>query len=54
MRQQTKPMKARFILMGCIVTGLGSGLMVSRGFSMPIAGLLGIGVVLLLLGILWK
>jgi len=47
-------MKLRLILMGCILTILGMVLLILRGFSAPLVGLLIIGIILALIGILWK
>ncbi len=47
-------MKLRLIIMGCILIGLGTVLLILRGFSAPLAGLPVVGVVLAVIGFLWK
>jgi hypothetical protein len=47
-------MKARFLAMGAIISILGLGLLASRGYSEDFLGLIGVGVLLLILGVLWK
>lgn len=47
-------MKLRLILMGCILTILGAVLLILRGFSDPLLGILIVGIVLAFIGILWK
>jgi hypothetical protein len=47
-------MKLRLLLMGCIISAIGSILLAARGFAVDFAGLLGVGIVLLFLGLLWK
>ncbi len=47
-------MKLRLILMGCILTILGTILIVARGFSTPLVGILVVGIVLAAIGIVWK
>ena len=43
-------MKLRLILMGCILTVLSVLFMVVRGYSLPLTGLLVIGIILALIG----
>jgi UPF0716 family protein affecting phage T7 exclusion len=40
--------------MGCIISAIGSILLATRGFSTDFIGLLSVGLVLLVVGILWK
>lgn len=40
--------------MGCILTILGAVLLILRGFSDPLLGILIVGIVLAFIGILWK
>ena len=47
-------MKLRLILMGCILTALGVILIIVKGFSTPLVGLLALGILLALIGIVWK
>ena len=47
-------MKLRFLLMGCIISALGVILLAARGFSEDYVGLLAVGIVLLVVGLLWK
>ena len=47
-------MKLRLLLMGSIISVLGAGLLTARGLDTAYFGLLGVGVVLLILGLLWK
>ena len=47
-------MKLRFILMGCILTALGVILTITRGFSTSLAGIIVVGVVLAIVGMVWK
>ena len=47
-------MKLRFFLMGCIISALGAILLAARGFSEDYVGLLAVGIVLLVVGLLWK
>ena len=47
-------MKLRLILMGCILTVIGVILLVLKGFSAPLVGILVIGVILAVVGFLWK
>ena len=47
-------MKLRLILMGCILTVLGAILIVARGFSTPLVGILVVGIVLASIGVVWK
>jgi len=47
-------MKLRFLAMGGIISVIGLGLLVSRGFATSSIGLLVVGVVLLVIGLLWK
>lgn len=52
--ENTKSMKLRFLLMGCIISAIGAVLLTTRGFSTDFVGLLAVGLVLLVIGILWK
>jgi hypothetical protein len=47
-------MKLRLILMGCILTVIGVILLVLNGFSAPLVGILIIGIILAVVGIVWK
>jgi hypothetical protein len=47
-------MKLRFLIMGCIISALGAIFVATRGYSEGPVGLLAVGIVLLVLGILWK
>lgn len=47
-------MKLRLILMGCILTLIGVILLVVRGFSAPLVGILVIGIILAIVGVVWK
>jgi hypothetical protein len=47
-------MKLRFLIMGCIISALGAIFLATRGYSEGLVGVLGVGIVLLVLGILWK
>jgi hypothetical protein len=47
-------MKLRFLLMGSILSALSVILLAVRGYSEAFVGLLAVGMVLLVLGILWK
>jgi len=47
-------MKLRLILMGCIISVLGSTLLITRGYSPALVGLLVVGIALLVVGLLWK
>ncbi|MDG6997320.1 MAG: hypothetical protein JRN52_15495 [Nitrososphaerota archaeon] len=49
-----KAMKLRLLIMGCITSVLGAGFLVLRGYSAGLLGLLGVGIALLLLGLIWK
>jgi len=49
-----KSMKLRFILMGCILSVMGVGLIAGRGFSDVLAGVLVVGIALLVLGLLYR
>jgi len=51
---KSKGLKLRFLAMGCIISGLGVILLGSRGFATSYVGLLTVGLVLLVLGIVWK
>lgn len=46
-------MKLRFILMGCILSVLGTALLIARSFSAAFVGLLAVGIALLMVGLLW-
>jgi hypothetical protein len=47
-------MKLRFLLRGCIISAIGSILLATRRFSLDFVGLLAVGVVLLVVGLLWR
>ena len=47
-------MKLRFLLMGCILSALGAVLLATRGYSADLAGVLAVGLVLLVVGLLWR
>lgn len=47
-------MKERFLVMGTILSLLGLGLMASRGTGIGYVALLGLGIVLLIAGVLWR
>jgi membrane-bound ClpP family serine protease len=47
-------MKIRLILMGCILTVLGIILLVARCYSLPFVGIIGVGIVLASVGVVWK
>lgn len=49
-----KAMKLRFLLMGVIISGIGGVLISTRGFDALYEGFLGVGVILFILGLLWK
>jgi hypothetical protein len=52
--KNTKAMKLRLLLMGCIITVFGVILLAVRGFETSFLGLSLVGIVLLVLGLLWK
>jgi glucose uptake protein GlcU len=47
-------MKLRFLLMGCIISAIGSILLVTRGFSSDLVGVLVVGIILFVVGVVWK
>ena len=47
-------MKLRLILMGCILSVLAGILLIRRGYSLALAGLLAVGIALLVVGLIWK
>jgi uncharacterized membrane protein len=47
-------MKIRLMVMGCILSALSGILIVVRGFETAFFGLLIVGVVLIVIGLLWK
>ena len=47
-------LKLRFLLMGCIIAIIGIALLVKRGYSIDFVGLLGAGMVLFVIGLLWN
>ena len=47
-------MKLRFLLMGCVLTGMGAVLLLSGRGAAGSAGLLLVGAALLALGYFWK
>jgi hypothetical protein len=40
--------------MGCIISIIGAFLLIARGFSTELLGVLVVGLVLLVVGLLWK
>ena len=54
MQTLRKPMKIRLIALGCILSALSGVLIVVKGFETPFLGLLAVGIVLLVVGLLWK
>jgi glucose uptake protein GlcU len=50
----TQAMKLRLIVMGCIISVLGGILLIRRGYSPALVGLLVVGIALLVVGLLWK
>jgi hypothetical protein len=52
--EKANSMKLRFLLMGCIISAIDAILLIARGFSSGFFGLLLVGIVLLVLGLLWK
>lgn len=53
-REHMQAMKLRLILMGCIISIIGAFLLIARGFSTELLGVLVVGLVLLVVGLLWK
>ena len=49
-----KAMKLRLLAMGGILSVLGAILLTVRGYSTGLVGLLGVGIVLLVVGVIWK
>lgn len=49
-----QPMRLRLIAMGCIFSVLGAFLLLSRGYSVELLGLILVGIVLLVVGLLWR
>jgi len=49
-----KAMKLRLLLMGGIISVLAIGETIARGFDYAFMGLLGVGLVLLAIGLIWK
>jgi uncharacterized membrane protein len=47
-------MKLRLILMGCIISVIGGALLIIRGYSPELVGVLIVGIALLVVGLLWK
>jgi uncharacterized membrane protein YqjE len=47
-------MKLRLIVMGCMLTVLGVVFLVVKDFSTALIGLIAIGVVLAIVGVVWK
>ncbi len=47
-------MRLRFLAMGSIASLLGAALLASRGLEATYAGLLIVGVALLVIGLIWK
>jgi len=52
--ENTNGMKLRLLLMGCIISAIGAILLATRGFATDFIGFLAVGIVLLVLGTLWK
>ncbi len=46
--------KLRLLLAGCIIAVLGVVLLILRGFSIPFVALIAVGIVLFVIGIIWK
>jgi len=40
--------------MGCVISALGAGLLIARGFSIGLAALIVVGLVLFGLGLVWR
>jgi len=51
--ENTKTMKIRLLLIGCILIILGGILMTAKGFAKSLLGLSLVGAVILVLGFLW-
>ena len=49
-----QPMKVRLILMGCIISVLGIILLVARGYSIELLGVLLVGLILVGIGLVWR
>jgi hypothetical protein len=49
-----KAMKLRLLAMGGIISVLGTILLAVRGYSTSLVGLLAVGIVLLVVGLIWK
>jgi hypothetical protein len=49
-----KAMKFRLLAMGGIISALSLGLLGVRGYSADYVGLLGVGILLFVLGAIWK
>jgi hypothetical protein len=47
-------MKLRLLIMGLLVSALGAILLITRGYSDALAGLLAVGIVLFVVGLIWK
>jgi hypothetical protein len=47
-------MKLRFLAMGSIISILSLALLASRGIEISYVGLLGVGILLFVVGLLWK
>jgi len=47
-------MKLRLLVMGTFILALSASLLIVRGFSDALDGLLAIGLVLLMVGLIWK
>lgn len=46
--------KLRFLIAGCILTVLGAIFLILKGFSAGLVGILVVGIVLLVVGVVWK
>jgi hypothetical protein len=47
-------MKLRLILMGCILAAIGIILLIVRSYSVPIVGMIVVGLVLAAVSVVWK
>jgi hypothetical protein len=54
MQTLRQTMKIRLIAMGCILSALSGILIVIKGFETAFLGLLAVGIVVLVVGLLWK
>ena len=49
-----KRMKLRLLMMGGILSAVGATLLLARGFSANLAGVLAFGIALFVVGLFWK